>query len=41
MGPTWDKPSDSFFLPEELKAAFEICRLRGFKVMAHATHPRR
>ena len=39
MGPTWDKPSDSFFLPEELKAAFEICHLRGFKVMAHATHP--
>ena len=39
MGPTWDKPSDSFFLPEELKAAFEICKLRGFKVMAHATHP--
>jgi imidazolonepropionase-like amidohydrolase len=39
MGPAWDKPSDSFFLPEELKAAFEIARLRGFKVMAHATHP--
>ncbi len=39
MGPSWDKPSDSFFLPEELKAAFDICHLRGFKVMAHATHP--
>ncbi len=39
MGPAWDKPEDSFFLQDELKAAFEICHLRGFKVMAHATNP--
>jgi imidazolonepropionase-like amidohydrolase len=39
MGPKWDLHTQSFFLDEELKAAFEICHLRGFKVMAHATHP--
>ena len=35
LGPHWH----SFLLDDELKAAFEICRLRGFKVMAHATNP--
>ena len=39
MGPAWDKPEHSFFLDDELQAAFDICRLRGFKVMAHATNP--
>uniref|UniRef100_UPI0039EF3779 amidohydrolase family protein n=1 Tax=Bordetella sputigena TaxID=1416810 RepID=UPI0039EF3779 len=38
-GPAWDLHTQTFFLDEELKAAFEICRTRGFKVMAHATHP--
>jgi len=39
MGPPWDLHTHSFLLDEELKAAFEICRQRGFKVMAHATNP--
>lgn len=39
MGPPWDLHTHSFLLDEELKAAFEICRLREFKVMAHATNP--
>ena len=39
MGPSWDLPSHSFLLDDELQAAFAICRLREFKVMAHATHP--
>lgn len=39
MGPAWDLHQHSFFLDDELKAAFDICRLRDFKVMAHATNP--
>ena len=39
MGPAWDRHQNSFFLEDELKAAFDICRLREFKVMAHATNP--
>ena len=39
LGPAWDLHTQSFLLPEELQAAFDICKLRGFKVMAHATHP--
>lgn len=39
IGPKWDLHTQSFHLDEELQAAFEICRLRGFKIMAHATHP--
>lgn len=39
MGPAWDLHRHSFFLNDELKAAFDICRLREFKVMAHATNP--
>ena len=39
MGPAWDLHTHSFLLEEELKAAFEICRQRDFKVMAHATNP--
>ncbi len=36
MGPSWDRHTHSFFLPEELEAAFTICRQRGYPVMAHA-----
>ncbi len=39
MGPAWDLHTHSFLLEDELKAAFAICRQRGFKVMAHATNP--
>ncbi|MGE0315259.1 MAG: amidohydrolase family protein [Lautropia sp.] len=39
MGPAWDLHTHSFLLEDELKAAFEICRRREFKVMAHATNP--
>jgi imidazolonepropionase-like amidohydrolase len=36
MGPAWDRHWQSFLLPEEIEAAFAVCRQRGFKVMAHA-----
>src|SRR3954470_6937860 len=39
LGPAWDLHRHSFLLQDELEAAFEICRLREFKVMAHATNP--
>lgn len=39
LGPAWDLHRHSFLLEDELKAAFEICKLREFKVMAHATNP--
>jgi imidazolonepropionase-like amidohydrolase len=39
MGPAWDRHSQSFLLPDELEAAFAICRQRGFRVMAHAASP--
>ncbi|MCE2945559.1 MAG: amidohydrolase family protein [bacterium] len=39
MGPAWDRHWHSFLLKDELEAAFEICRQREFKVMAHATNP--
>ena len=39
MGPAWDRHRHSFLLEDELKAAFEICQQREFKVMAHATNP--
>lgn len=39
LGPAWDRHQNSFLLADELKAAFEICHLRDFKVMAHATNP--
>ena len=39
LGPAWDRHQNSFLLQDELQAAFDICRLRGFKVMAHATNP--
>ena len=39
LGPAWDRHQNSFLLQDELKAAFDICHLRGFKVMAHATNP--
>jgi len=31
MGPTWDLHTHSFLLDDEIRAAFEICRKRGFK----------
>jgi imidazolonepropionase-like amidohydrolase len=39
MGPSWDRHWQSFLLDEELEAAFEICRTRGFRVMAPAANP--
>ena len=39
MGPVWDRHTDTFFTPDEIKAAFAICHQRGFKVMAHAASP--
>ena len=39
MGPPWDRHWHSFFLDDELQAAFAICRQRGYKVMAHAANP--
>src|SRR5712672_2442671 len=39
LGPAWDLHRHSFLLQDEMRAAFEICRKRGFKVMAHATNP--
>ena len=39
MGPAWDLHTHSFFLQDELEAAFAICRQREFRVMAHATNP--
>jgi imidazolonepropionase-like amidohydrolase len=39
MGPAWDLHTRSFMLDDEIRAAFQICRKRGFKVMAHATNP--
>ena len=39
LGPAWDLHRNSFLLQDELRSAFEICHLREFKVMAHATNP--
>jgi imidazolonepropionase-like amidohydrolase len=39
IGPPWDRHWHSFMLPEELEAAFAICRQRGYPVMAHAANP--
>ena len=39
MGPSWDRHWHSFFMPDELQAAFAICHQRGLKVMAHAASP--
>jgi imidazolonepropionase-like amidohydrolase len=39
MGPDWDRHWHEFFLPEEVEAAFAICRQRGVPVMAHAASP--
>ena len=39
MGPPWDLHTHSFLLDDEIRAAFEICKQRDFKVMAHATNP--
>ena len=39
MGPPWDLHTHSFLLDDEIRAAFDICKMRDFKVMAHATNP--
>ena len=39
MGPFWDRHWHSFYLKEELEAAFDVCHQRGYKVMAHAANP--
>ena len=39
MGPPWDKMPNTFPLPDEIETAFELCRRRGFKVVAHAGGP--
>lgn len=39
LGPSWDLHRHSFFLEHELRAAFDIARLRETKVMVHATNP--
>ena len=39
MGPFWDRHLDSFLLPQEIEAAFALCRQRSMPVMAHATNP--
>ncbi|HIA75489.1 MAG TPA: amidohydrolase family protein [Rhodospirillales bacterium] len=36
MGPKWDKMPNTFPLQDELKAAFDVCEQRGYKVVAHA-----
>ena len=36
MGPKWDKMPNTFPLQDELKAAFDLCEQRGYKVVAHA-----
>jgi len=36
MGPSWDRMEDTFFTEDEIKAAFDICTQRGFKIVAHA-----
>ena len=38
MGPRWDRHTESFMLPEEIDAAFAVCKQRNFPVMAHATN---
>jgi imidazolonepropionase-like amidohydrolase len=39
MGPFWDRHWHSFLVEDELRAAFEICRQRDYKIMAHAANP--
>ncbi len=36
MGLPWDRMPNTFLLPDEIEAVFELCRRRGFKVVAHA-----
>jgi len=38
MGPDWDRHWHSFLLPEELDAAFRLCRQRDVKVVSHAAN---
>jgi imidazolonepropionase-like amidohydrolase len=39
MGPARDLYTHSFLLDDEIRAAFDICRKRGFKGMVYATNP--
>ncbi|HXH81872.1 MAG TPA: amidohydrolase family protein, partial [Candidatus Tectomicrobia bacterium] len=39
VGPAWDRHWRAFLMPDELEAAFAICRQRGVRVMAHAASP--
>ena len=39
MGPFWDRHLDSFLMPQEIEAAFDLCHRRSMPVMAHATNP--
>jgi imidazolonepropionase-like amidohydrolase len=39
MGRRGTLHTHSFLLDDEIRAAFEICRKRCFKVMSHATNP--
>jgi imidazolonepropionase-like amidohydrolase len=39
MGPSWDSHTHSFWLKEELEAAFRLCRQRDVRVVCHATNP--
>jgi imidazolonepropionase-like amidohydrolase len=39
MGPDWDRHWHTFLLQDELEGLFDICRLRGKKVMSHAANP--
>lgn len=39
MGPSWDRHTSSYWLDDELDAAFAVARARGYPVMAHATNP--
>ena len=39
MGPAWDRHDHSYWLPDELDAAFAVAAGRGYPVMAHATNP--
>lgn len=39
MGPDWDRHWHSFYLSEEMEAAFTISHQRQYDVMAHAANP--
>lgn len=39
MGPAWDRYQHTYYLDDELRAAFQVARQRDIKVMVHATNP--